>query len=595
MTTLKMFYDEDDIVVTPTRYPKSISRVAENVTVITAEDIKAINAHTLADVLYYVTGVQEQILGGPGSIANPFIQGSSPRHVLLLIDGVTQNNLSDVFPDVGAVPVQAIERVEIIKGPASSSWGSSLGGVINVITKSPDETRKFGGTLSASIGERNTGDYRGEVSGKAAGVGYYLSGGGLLSDGLLPHNGFHGGNLYTKLNYAPTDRTNLTFTLGYNRGARGVGEVPVYGLSFDNNYQYLLATLAVDYTVTKDLSLDVSIRSSWRDIKSFQKLLDTGFSLSGIHVEEQNYGAVAKLVWTPRDHEMVFGVDFDSGHLESLSFKDGKQRLEKWAIFLNDTVSLGKVSLTPGLRYDHTSTNGDFWSPSMGVTFAPVESTVFRAYVARGFSIPPLASTFGDGFFVVSNPALKMETVWSYSLGFETTLLRYAWLKTTIFRHDISDLLGSAQLPEGTLTSINQDKQRRQGVEVEVKTMPVFNTSLTFGYAFVDAEDRETGETIPGVARNTYDVGLQYDDRKSFRAVLKGHYIHWHGEPMDNGRYTAMIWDLYLTKKVFAFADERQTLEAFFSAHNLFNGAQYSAFPFRNPRRWLEGGVRLYF
>ena len=188
-----------------------------------------------------------------------------------------------------------------------------------------------------------------------------------------------------------------------------------------------------------------------------------------------------------------------------------------------------------------------------------------------------------------------METVWSYSLGFETTLLRYAWLKTTIFRHDISDLLGIAQLPEGTLTSSTKASSVVRGWRWRLRPCRIFNTSLTFGYAFVDAKDRETGETIPGVARNTYDVGLQYDDRKSFRAVLKGHYIHWHGEPMDNGRYTAMIWDLYLTKKVFAFADERQTLEAFFSAHNLFNGAQYPAFPFRNPRRWFEGGVRLYF
>ena len=102
-------------------------------------------------------------------------------------------------------------------------------GVINVITKSPDESRKFGGVVSSSIGERNTGDYRGEVSGKVAGVGYYLSGGGLLSDGLLSHNGFHGGNFYTKLKSSPTDRADLTFTLGYNRGAREIGEDPLYG------------------------------------------------------------------------------------------------------------------------------------------------------------------------------------------------------------------------------------------------------------------------------------------------------------------------------------------------------------------------------
>ena len=392
MTTLKMFYDENDIVVTPTRYPKSISHVAENMTVITADDIKAINAHTLADVLYYVPGVSEQIFGGPGSAANVFIQGSSTRHVLLLIDGVPQNNLADVYPDVGAVPVQAIERIEIIKGPASSTWGSSLGGVINVITKSPDESRKFGGVVSSSIGERNTGDYRGEVSGKVAGVGYYLSGGGLLSDGLLPHNGFHGGNFYTKLKSSPTDRADLTFTLGYNRGAREIGEVPLYGVSFDGDYQYIFTTLGLDYSIANDLALELTLRSSWRDNEQRQNDLLTGLTLVDIDSAERNFGAGTKLVWTPRGHEVVLGTDFDSGHLESISIKDGKQRLEKWAIFLNDSVTLGDFSLTPGLRYDHTSTNGDFWSPSMGVTFAPWESTVLRAYVARGFSTPPLFS-----------------------------------------------------------------------------------------------------------------------------------------------------------------------------------------------------------
>ncbi len=128
-----------------------------------------------------------------------------------------------------------------------------------------------------------------------------------------------------------------------------------------------------------------------------------------------------------------------------------------------------------------------------------------------------------------------------------------------------------------------------------MKSMPVYNTSLSFGYVFVDATDRETGETVPGVARNTFDVGLEYNDRKSLRATLKGHYIQWHGEPADNGRYTAMIWDLNLNKKLFESTDNHRVVETFFSAHNLFNGAQYPAYPFRNPRRWFEGGIRFYF
>ena len=172
MKILRMFYKEEELVVTPTRYPKPISQVAENVTIITAEQIESMNAHTLTDVLNTIPGIQVDIRGGPGSAATAHIQGSEFRHVLVMIDGVILNNLSESFADISAIPVQNIERIEIIKGPASSSWGSSLGGVIDIITKAPAQTKKIEGTLSASYGERNTGDYRSEFTGKVDNFGY---------------------------------------------------------------------------------------------------------------------------------------------------------------------------------------------------------------------------------------------------------------------------------------------------------------------------------------------------------------------------------------------------------------------------------------
>lgn len=593
MTTLKMFYDEDDIVVTPTRYPKSISRVGENVTIVTAEEIRAINAHTLTDVLMYVPGVQLSNQGSPGSFANVSIQGSQPRHVLLLIDGVAMNNLSDFFPDVGAIPVQNIQRIEIIKGPASSSWGSSLGGVINLITKTPDDSRTFGGTLSASIGERNSGDYRGEVSGKSGDLGYYLSGGGLLTDGLLAHNGFHGGNLYTKLHYAPTDRTDLTFTLGYNRGGRGMGAFPAYGISFDHDYALLFSTLSLNHALTDELSLALTVRTLWQDSEISQNQLGTGLGLDTTIGKERSFGGSAKLLWTQRHHELAFGADFEAGQLKANYLKDGKQHLDRWALFLNDTLTVGVVSFTPGLRYDRTSTNGDFWSPSFGITFSPLDNTVLRAYVARGFNTPPLASTFGDGLFSVANQSLKMETVWSYTAGFETTLLRYLWLKATFFRHDISDLLDATPQASDTFTTVNYGKQRRQGVEVELKTMPVFHTSLSAGYALVDATDRLTGASVPDIPRYTWGVGIHYDCREYFRAALKGQYSRWDRSSYDNTSSSAMVWDFYLGKR-FSISDQRE-VEIFLSARNLFNTGQFLTDLYRNPGRWFEGGLRFRF
>jgi len=140
---------------------------------------------------------------------------------------------------------------------------------------------------------------------------------------------------------------------------------------------------------------------------------------------------------------------------------------------------------------------------------------------------------------------------------------------------------------------VNKGKQRRQGFEIEAKTIPVYNTSLFGGFAFIDAKDRDTGERLLNVPRYTYDIGIQYNDNKSFRALLKGHYIWWNADPSFNGEYSSFIWDLNLIKKV--YTTDRKTVELFLTAHNIFNGSQYVIDLFKNPRRWIEAGARLKF
>jgi len=593
MKVLQLYYQENDLVVTATRSEKPISQIAENITVVTADDIQAMNAHTVADVLNRVTGLQLFNDIGPGSGASVLIQGSQSRYVLVMIDGVVQNNLSDGFPDVGAMRVQQVERIEIVKGPASSSWGSSLGGVINVITKSPDDSREFGGTVSASIGERSTGDYRGEVSGTTGSLGYYLAGGGLLTDGLEPNSALSSGNVYAKLEWRPTDDSALTFSVGYDAGSRGLSEYPPFGVSFHNPYNYFFTTLAFNQRLTDELTFDLAFRGARRSGQIEQNVLGTDVEIQNFKSKDTNIGGSARISWQQKRHNLIFGTDIDFGKLQSRDVSNGSQDLDKWAFYANDTVRLGTFSVTPGLRYDHTTTNGDFWSPSLGVTCALADSTVIRGYVARGFSIPPLGFTFGTGIFSVPNPNLKMERVWSYSAGFETAALKYVWLKTTYFRNDVSDAISSTLLPSGLFTFINSGKQRREGVEVELKTSPVYHLSFTTGFTFINAKDRTTGEVIKDVPRYAYDVGIQYDDSRFLRAVLKGRYIDWNAFPEDNGKYGAMIWDLNLSRKL-PLPDGLEG-EVFFTAHNLFNGAQYVIDIYKNPGRWFEGGLRFSF
>ncbi len=595
LKVLQMFYKENDLVETATRYPKPITQVAENITVVTAEDIEAINAHTLTDILNYIPGVQVDSRGGPGSTANVFIQGSEFRHMLVMIDGVTLNNLSDNAVDFGSIPVQEIDRVEIIKGPASSSWGSSLGGVVNVITKSPDETRVFGGTASASIGDRNTGDYRGDASGKTGDLGYYLSTGKLLSDGLTPGTSFDGNNVYTKLRWDPTDTTGLIFTLGYIYGTRGGGESQVFDFSVRDDFERLFSTLTLDHSLTDKLDLHLSARGLVQNDDLFQSQF-IGAPVRKYSGDEATIGGSAKLVWRKDMHNLLVGADYDNRELDynnrelqSDTTSSGKQRLEKWAIFANDTIAVGKFSFTPGIRYDQTSSNGNFFSPSFGATYALAENTVLRASVARGFSIPPLFSTFGFGLFSLPNPGLKMEKIWSYQVGVESADLRYLWLKTTLFRHDVADVIATETVGNDSVRAVNNGRQRKQGVEVELKTLPLYNMALLAGFAFVDLSDRDTGERVTGAGRITYDIGLQYDDQRSFSGNLRGHYVGWDIDMAHN----AFIWDLYLAKKLFIM--DGRTIEAFFSARNLFNSSQFYFPEFMTPGRWFEGGVRFKF
>jgi vitamin B12 transporter len=585
---LLLFFEEKELVVSPTRHAKPVSLVAENITVITAEDIEALNAHTLNDVLMFVPGVQVERHLGPGSVAHVYIQGSAYEHVLVLIDGVVQNNLADNITDVGALPVRNIERIEIIKGPASSAWGSSLGGVINIITKSPTESPH--GSLSASYGERETGDFGAEASGRASWFGYYVFASHLRTDGLRPGAAARQKNFYSKLTAEISPRSDVYLTLGFNDGKRELGDFSSWDLSFDNTYEYLFSTLGVTSRPSEIVELDASAKFSTRLIGMERRQLSTGLSSGSFPSKDKVAGASAKVVVKPGGHTIVIGADYENSNLKSDSIAEGEQDLEELAFYVNDTIVSGRWSVTPGLRYDHASITGEFWSPSLGITFAPAAKTVLRLFVARGFNTPTLFARYGVGPFFDPNSDLEMEKAWSYQAGVETSALRYLWLKATLFRHDITDAITSEPLGGGRAKMVNGGKFRRQGLEVEARTAPVHGISLLAGFAFNDVEDRTTGETVDNAARYTWDLGADYKT-ESTRAALRGHYVWWNVAGSNGGKYNDFVWDLYVTRTL--YKDPGKRLEGFMSARNIFNASQYSWMFYKNPPRWFDAGLRL--
>ena len=589
---LLMYYKEDELTVeSATRSRKSITQTAENVTVVTAEDIKLMNAHTVADVLNTVPGVQVFMTGGPGSIAPASILGSDNRHVTVFFDGIPLNNLSDNVTDLGLIPVQNIQKIEIIKGPASSAWGSALGGVINIITKSGSADNSVG-MVSASYGEKNTGDFRLETSGKQDRFGYYVDAGRLQTNGFRPHNDFSGNNAYAKLTYDLTRDTSILFSTGYDTVKRGIVDIPDFDLFINNNVETVKSTLALRSAINKETELYLSLWQLHNIYTVYNYQRSTGAELSNDRYDDDGYGSSARITWSLQQHTIVIGADFDFKKLESNVITNGEQKLRTSAYYLNDTMTFARLSIIPGVRFDETNTNGNFTSPVLGMTYKLTDKTLIRAYAARGFSIPPFSFTFGDNVFSIPNPGLKVEQVWSYQGGVETTALQYLWLKLSAFRNDIKDVIENEPISATQFMAVNIGKERRQGLEIDMKTVPLFNISLTAGAVFMNAKDLSTGETILNSPQRTYDLGLQYND-KSFKALLQAHYIDWNADPVFGGEYDSFTYDLHLLKLLSSHGEQK--VEAFFDIHNIFNTGQYPIAIYKNPGRWIEAGVRYAF
>lgn len=572
-------WGEEDIAVTDslfsaweetpsnaTRIPKPLSQTAENVTVITAEEIKLLNAHTLADILDTIPGIQLQHNGGPGITAYTFIQSGNPFFSQIFVDGVSLNNLSNNFADVSSVPAQIIDRIEIIKGSASAAWGSALNGVINVITKSPEKERAISGSATASIGTRTTANTRAEVSGSVNKIGYYISGGYLGSDGLFPTMEIHSQQLYTKLTYDLPHQGKLWGTFSYNRVSMGHLYIPDWDDARERaDKTNLLASLGLQYTLAEGVELEIAGKYSSLPEDYyffFDETLD-----EERHFKEKVIGGSVKLLWRKANNLLAIGSEYN--HQESKRLDVYSKKADRWGIYLNDTFTLGPVSISPGVRLDHTETDGDQVSSSLGMTWQVTDKNLLRAYTGRGYSVP----------FFLNETEDAARKIWTMQIGAESTAIPYLWIKGTLFRN----------LTWGS----DVEQNLAMGSELELRTTPLFNTSLGASWTYTETTRTSDGTPVrPARPTQTVKLALRYDDA-TFRGVLTGSHINWNAPDYYYGRNGGLIWDLHLAATL--LQRENSSLELFFSGRNLFNGKQYQDEWVPNPGRWFEGGVRVRF
>jgi len=607
---LSMYFDMDQRldqkVEVTTRAPKSLRHIAENVTVVTAKEIQRMNAHTISEVLDRMPGIYMYTWGRDfGMTASMSMQGSEYQHVLVLVDGVDWNFLSGGSANLNTIPVAIIKQIEIIRGPGSSSWGSSLGGVVNIITKDAGSV-KTTGNVSASLGERSTTDSLVELSGSAGPAGYYLFAGKQRSDGLRNDRDFDNHMLYGKTKLTLNPRFSVGLTCGYSEPHINYGNLVSGGLLAEEVNRAFWATITADAILTDTLTLNASLYT-------YEQTFDQRLEEDGTYApagdlfkdsrdEDKKTGVNGRMVWLHDNHTVVGGIEYLRSEVNekllsgdwlvflgnpAVSTESGG--IDETAFYVNDTITLGSFAITPGIRYDRNSITDSFISPSLGLTYQLNDKTLLRAQAAKGFTLPDLGSTTLGGPFFDPNPDLKAEEIRSLQAGFETLLIPHLWIKTTYFHHDVREAITTTvNSATGNNIDVNEDKQRRQGFEFETKTSPFYHFALQGDFSYVHQEKYGSSDNQ---SQYTSNLALLYSN-DTLSGGIYGHYI-WYDDSASGHDADDFIWDVTINKRI--DLSESVALDVFAAGHNIFNGIQENHMDYPSVARWVEAGLRFHF
>jgi len=501
-----------EVVATASRWEEPLELVPQDISVITRADIEKKGVPFVADLLRLQPDLQVVQNGGPGSTATLLMRGGSSSQVLVLVDGIKYNSPSTGEADLSSLLTTDVERIEIIKGPQSTLYGSeAMAGVVNIITRKG--SGKLKAELSAEGGSFATVKTSAALSGGSDRTNYRLSATWFDTDGIptakngtLP-NGYTNKSLSARLGANPTDSSSLELNLRYGTDRThldnynfGVGPVDTENY-LQNHETYLVAGTAKIFPWEKyEQSLTLSYLSD--DFKS----TDPVTAYNNYRIKSQT----ELLDWqhTLELHPVTVTGGFAYRYEAAQNVGSFDQSIDNKAGYLNAKLGLydDALILNAGVRYDDHSTFGGAFTYRTGAlyNFKTLELK-FKANLASGFRAPSLNELYYPNY---GNLDLKPERSTGYDLGVEKDLLgRKLVLGATWFWQRYRNLI---QTDPGSFTAVNIGRARTEGVELKATATPCENLKLNLGYSYLNAQDLDTRAFLPLRPRNKVTSSLEY-------------------------------------------------------------------------------------
>ncbi len=500
----------DEVVVTGTRSSVNRNNVPMTISVVNREEIEESSESALLPVLseripgMFITqrgitgfGVSS---GGTGGITLRGVGGSPTTGILVLIDGHPQymGIMGHHLPD--AYVASDVEKVEVIRGPASILYGSNaMGGVVNIITRKQD-TDGWSANGRIMYGSYNTQKYQAGAGLKTGKFDGYVSLNHDRTDGHRTNSKFNITNGYVKLGYQIIDNVKVWGDVSFasyeaqNPGTtanpmidniahikRGVASVTV-----ENNYEKTSGAFKFFY--------------NFGDHK-----INDGYAEGGtprafyFRSDDHNYGITWYQVFRPFQGNMITtGFDFKNfgGHAwddyqgtrENVDWIDTTTNEMAGYLIIQQTL-FNKLTLNAGLRLENNEYFGTECIPQAGLAYRPFTQTVLKASVSKGFRSPTIRELFYRAAWAGANPDLKPERMINYELSIGQAFFRgrlFAELTGFIVDGD-NKIVTEGAYPN--FKNENSGEFKNKGIELSVRWEAMKNLRLQGNYSYLDMEN----------------------------------------------------------------------------------------------------------